>query len=244
MFSISLGRKQATVFGETLTISSIKSNTNFEENAKCSAHRASNEDTISFLNKNNTFKLSILSFDPVTQLHRIPYLISSCDTLILINVFIISFVIRLQTLIFSQNIDTEQIRINVCRIIDIITNLLLRFIFIIPLMYSKTYIQKLISNKCYIVINEKNMLRRTCATVLSGVRLRLFKKICTINSNNIARSGISLSGFSSKNFNNGNSSNDLVATKILGKYIISSSRKQRDIYGSDFGSKKKENYKI
>lgn len=57
----------------------------------------------------------------------------------------------------------------------------------------------------------------TCATLLSGVRLRLLRKVDTINSNNTARSGISLSGFSSKNFSNGNSSDDLIPTKILGK---------------------------
>lgn len=69
------------------------------------------------------------------------YLISSldCDTLKLINVLIISLVIRLQILVSSQNIDTEQTRINVCRIIDKITNLLLRLIFIMLFMYSKTY---------------------------------------------------------------------------------------------------------
>lgn len=90
-------------------------------------------------------------------------------------------------------------------------------------------------------IKKVNMLHHTCITLLSGDRLRLVKKIDAIISNNMARSGISLSGFSSKNFNNGNSSNDLTPTKILGKYIVSRSRRQRDIYGSDFGSKK---YKI
>lgn len=36
MFSTSLGRKQVTIFGDRLIRLSRKSNTNFEENAKCS----------------------------------------------------------------------------------------------------------------------------------------------------------------------------------------------------------------
>lgn len=54
------------------------------------------------------------------------------------TVLIISFVIRLHILVSSQNIDREQIRINEYRIIDSVTNLLLRFILVTPLMYSKT----------------------------------------------------------------------------------------------------------
>lgn len=52
---MSLGIKQVTMSGENLITLSIKSNTNFEENARCSTQRAFSEDMISFLNKNNAF---------------------------------------------------------------------------------------------------------------------------------------------------------------------------------------------
>lgn len=70
----------------------------------------------------------------------------------------------------------------------------------------------------------------TCATLLSGVRLRLLKKVDTINSKIMARSGILSSGFSSKNFNSGNSSGDLTPTNVLGRYMEISSRRQRAMY--------------
>jgi len=60
MFSISLGRKQATISGEILITLSKKSKTNFEENAKWSWQRVFSDNRISFLNRNQV--LDPLSF--------------------------------------------------------------------------------------------------------------------------------------------------------------------------------------
>lgn len=51
IFSMSLGRKQVAISEEIVIKLSKKSNTNLEENAKCSWQSAFSDDIIAFLNK-------------------------------------------------------------------------------------------------------------------------------------------------------------------------------------------------
>lgn len=77
-------------------------------------------------------RINILDLSSINSTYFISTL--DCVELILINVLITSLAIRLQIFESSQNIDTEQMRIKEYRMIDTVTNLFSRFIFIMLLM--------------------------------------------------------------------------------------------------------------